>query len=76
MFKQMVQAMAEAPPVTGMKITQEQYNQWKKSYIFECLQGVKYGEHFCMHFGIVDYILIFSNGAEESDRYIQRTYIL
>lgn len=77
MFKQMVQAMTEAPPAdSGMKITQEQYDRWQKKYIFECLRGVKYGEHFCMHFGIVDYILIFSNSIKESDRYIQRTYIL
>jgi hypothetical protein len=76
MFNQMVKAMGEAPPpVTGMKITLEQYDRWKKTYLFECLQGTKYGESFCMHFGIVDYILVFSIGVEESDTYIKRTYI-
>ena len=39
MFKQMVQAMTEAPPpVTGITITEEQYDQWQKEYIFGCLQ--------------------------------------
>jgi hypothetical protein len=77
MFKQMVQSLGEAPPPnSGMKITQEQYDQWQQEYIFGCLQGARYGEHFCIHFGIVDYILIFSNGPKEADRYIQQTYIL
>ena len=76
MFKQMVQAMTEAPPpVTGITITPEQYDQWQQEYIFGCLQGEKYGESFCMHFGIVDYILVFSNGFKEADAYIKRTYI-
>jgi hypothetical protein len=76
MFTQMVQAMSESPPpVTGMTITLEQYNKWQQEYIFKCLQGAKYGMSFCMHFGIVDYILIFSNGLKEADTYIKRTYI-
>jgi hypothetical protein len=76
MFKQMVQAMTEAPPpVTGITITEEQYDQWQQEYIFGCLQGEKYGESFCMHFGIVDYILVFSNSFKEADAYIKRTYI-
>jgi hypothetical protein len=75
-FKQMVQAMTEAPPpAAGMTITPEQYDRWQQEYIFECLQGTKYGMSFCAHFGIVDYILIFSNGFEEADTYIKRTYI-
>jgi hypothetical protein len=76
MFKQMVQAMTEAPPpVTGITITPEQYDQWQQEYIFGCLQGEKYGEHFCRQFGIVDYILLFSNSFKEADTYIKRTYI-
>lgn len=76
MFKQMVQAMTEAPPpVTGITITPEQYDQWQQEYIFRCLQGEKYGISFCIHFDIVDYILVYSNGFKEADAYIKRTYI-
>ena len=76
MFKQMVQAMTEAPPpVTGITITWEQYDRWQQTYLFECLQGLKYGESFCAHFGIIDYILVFSNSIKEADAYIKRTYI-
>ena len=34
------------------KITKEQYNEWKKQYVFDALRDYRLGQSFCEYFGI------------------------
>lgn len=36
------------------KITKEQYNEWKKHYVFDALKGYRLGQSFCEYFGITN----------------------
>lgn len=61
----------EAPVI----ITEAEYEQWKKLYTFDGLRGIRYGQSFCNHHGITDYLLYYSLDHEAADRYIRETYI-
>lgn len=34
------------------KITKEQYDEWKKQYVFDALRDCRLGQSFCEYFGI------------------------
>lgn len=46
-------------------VTIEQYEQFKKEYIFEKIKDKHFGKAFCEKFGIQDYML--SNLADENE---------
>ena len=56
-------------------VTQEQYEQWARGFVFEGLRDQRYGQSFCNHFGIQDNILFYSRLVEEADRYIRKMYV-
>lgn len=58
------------------KVTLEEYQQWKKEFTWEALQGQRYGQNFCNKFGISDNILYFERDPEWADSYIQRQYLI
>lgn len=60
-----------------MKITEEEYEQWKEKYVWESLQyGTRYGQSFCNYFNITDNKLYYTTGNPGwCDRYIRETYI-
>lgn len=33
-------------------VTQEQYSEWKRHYVFDALKGHRLGQSFCEYFGI------------------------
>jgi hypothetical protein len=57
------------------RISQEQYEIWKKDAVFDGLRGLRYGQSFCNSFGITDNILFFTLNHVEADEYIRRLYI-
>lgn len=71
----MVEQMLPLEECGPFTITQAEFDAWKYGYTFEAIKGNQYGQSFCQHFGIVDYILRFSTSIIESDTYIKRTYI-
>lgn len=75
MFAQMVEQMLPLYECGQLHITQQQYDDWKYGYTFEAMKGVVYGQSFCQHFGLVDYILRFCNNIDQADVYIKQTYI-
>jgi hypothetical protein len=75
MFAQMVQQMEPLRARGPFAINQAEFDAWKYSYTFEAVRGIGYGQSFCRHFKIVDYILRFSTSIDEADTYIKRTYI-
>lgn len=56
-------------------ITKQEFLDWKKSYTFDGLKGIDYGVSFCLHFEIIDYLLVFSHDAEWCDNYIKKVYL-
>lgn len=56
-------------------ITQKQYDQWHYEYIFDALDNVRFGESFCNHFNIIDYILAYTLDIQYCKDYIKKIYI-
>jgi hypothetical protein len=57
------------------RITQDQYQQWQRGFVFEALRHQRYGQSFCNHFDIQDNILYYASTMADADRYIRETYI-
>lgn len=78
-FKQMVDVMKRnhTPLKTWSgKIAREDYEQWRKDYIWEALHGIRYGQSFCNRFGLHDNHLFYNTGGVEwADKYIEETYL-
>jgi hypothetical protein len=74
-FEQLVTFADQADRI-NQSITQEDYQQWKKDFIWEALHGIRYGQSFCNRFGITDNILFYSPGdVRWCDDYIRKTYL-
>ncbi len=58
------------------KVSQLDYDQWARGFVFEGLQNQRYGQSFCNRFGIQDHILFYSTTVDEADRYIRKNYLL
>ena len=57
-------------------VDQDDYEQWRKDFIWEALHGIRYGQSFCNHFGITDNHLYYNTGSIEwADDYIRKQYI-
>jgi hypothetical protein len=78
-FKDMVTVMQHGHTplkVWSGKIDPEEYEQWRKDFIWEALHGMRYGQSFCNRFGLHDNHLFYNNGdIEWADNYIKKTYI-
>jgi len=58
------------------RITQTEFNQWKKTLLFDQLRGLRIGQSFCNYFDIEDALLYYNAmSGTEFDEYIQKTYI-
>ena len=67
--------MQDRRPEYRVRVSQEDYEQWARGFVFEGLRDLRYGQSFCNRFGIQDNILFYSSSYEEADRYIQRNYV-
>ena len=58
------------------RIDREEYEQWRKDFIWEALHGMRYGQSFCNRFGLHDNHLFYNTGdVAWADQYIRETYI-
>lgn len=74
-FEQVV-AFADQTGKTCDPIEPEDYEQWKRDYIWEALHGIRYGQSFCNHFGITDNHLFYAPGdIAWCDKYIRKNYL-
>jgi hypothetical protein len=74
-FEQLVTFADQADRI-NQSITQEDYLQWKKDFIWEALHGIRYGQSFCNHFGVTDNHLYYAPGdIAWCDNYIRKTYL-
>ena len=74
-FEQLV-AFADLQGRVQTAISAEDYELWKKDYIWEALHGMRYGQSFCNHFGITDNHLYYAPGdIAWCDKYIRQNYL-
>lgn len=58
------------------KISQDQYQRWKKKLVFDRLRGLRAGQSFCNQFDITDNILYYESlEGERFFQYIEENYI-
>ena len=57
------------------ELTRESFERWDREFIFLALQGQRYGQSFCNHFGITDNILYYEGRNERALAYIRKTYV-
>jgi hypothetical protein len=56
-------------------ITEAEYSEWKRAFTFEGIKGARYGQSFCNHFGIVDYVLFYKVDWASADQHIRAVYL-
>jgi hypothetical protein len=56
-------------------ITEAEYNEWKRAFTFEGIRGARYGQSFCNHFGITDYVLFYKVDWISADQHIKAVYL-
>ena len=57
-------------------IPETDYNMWQKMFTFEGIRGARYGQSFCNHFGITDYVLFYKVDWESADQHIRTVYLV
>ena len=62
-----MEAMANILSKAKKTVTQEQYDQFRKEYVFEKLKGQTLGQSFCKKFDIQDYMLSNLKDEEETE---------
>lgn len=62
-------------PRNHAQVTQEQYLQWARGFVFEGLRNQRYGQSFCNQFGITDNILWYERDYQVADAYIHQNYV-
>ena len=67
--------MQDRQPEYHVKVSQEDYKQWTRGFVFEGLRNQRYGQSFCNKFDIVDNILYFSSCVADADAYIRKHYV-
>lgn len=74
-FEQLIQRINELPPKDIRKISQIEYDNWQRELSFDILRGLRTGQSFCNHFGIIDNILYYEFSWINAEEYIKRTYL-
>jgi len=56
-------------------ITEADYSEWKRAFTFEGIKGLRYGQSFCNHFDITDYVLFYKLDWHSADQHIRTVYL-
>ena len=56
-------------------ITEAEYSEWKRAFTFEGIKGARYGQSFCNHFDITDYVLFYKLDWDSADQHIRTVYL-
>jgi hypothetical protein len=56
-------------------ITQSAYDKWQREFTFEGIRGARYGQSFCNHFDITDYVLYYKMDWSSADQHIRMLYL-
>ena len=52
-----------------------EYEDWKREFTFEGIKGARYGQSFCNHFNITDYVLFYKSDWSTADQHIRAVYL-
>jgi hypothetical protein len=53
-----------------------EYEAWKREFTFEGIKGTRYGQSFCNHFDITDYVLFYMMDWDKADQHIRTVYLV
>jgi hypothetical protein len=56
-------------------ISESDYNMWQRAFTFDGIRGARYGQSFCNHFDITDYVLFYKMDWESADQHIRMVYL-
>ena len=56
-------------------IPETDYNMWQKMFTFDGIRGARYGQSFCNHFDITDYVLFYKMDWISADQHIRTVYL-
>ena len=56
-------------------IFQAEYDAWRDEFVFDGIRGMRYGQSFCNHFGITDYVLFYMLDWDRADQHIRKLYL-
>ena len=56
-------------------ILQAEYDAWRDEFVFDGIRGMRYGQSFCNHFGITDYVLFYKVDWASADQHIRTVYL-
>jgi len=74
-FSNMVNTIPTGHPQDNQSVSRADYEQWRQEFVFDALQGLRYGQSFCNRFDITDNILFFERDPEWADLYIRNYYL-
>jgi hypothetical protein len=72
-MQHMVSTMETQP--TRHSIRQQDYDLWRRGFVFEALRNRSYGQSFCEQFGIRDYIIMSLENVRDCHEYINQNYL-
>ena len=56
-------------------ILQTEYDAWRDEFVFDGIRGMRYGQSFCNHFDITDYVLFYMLDWDKADQHIKKLYL-
>ena len=74
-FLNMVNSIPTGDSQHNQSVARADYEQWRQEFVFDALQGLRYGQSFCNRFDITDNILFFERDPEWADLYIRNYYL-
>jgi len=75
-MEQMVnELLQDRPGSKNRTISQGEYLEWKRGFVFEAMRNLSFGQSFCRHFDIRDNILYYAGTMSDADAYIRKNYV-
>jgi len=56
-------------------LTQESFQRWCQEFIFDAIKNQRFGEAFCIHFGIMDNHVFYETNIEKCKSMIRERYL-
>jgi hypothetical protein len=56
-------------------VTEAAYEAWRLEFTFDGIRGLRYGQSFCNHFDITDYVLYYKLDWDSADQHIRTVYL-
>ena len=74
-FASHVRELMRSTDTTYKKVFKAEYDLWKKTFTWDALCGIRYGQSFCNYFNISDSILYYITNPTQADKYIKGQYL-